>query len=182
MTVATGAQVRLFRRGAARPVGVRWAAPIACAGSVQAVAKRQRQRCLRPTSLDQVSSKARKRAPEQHRRGRGAHNTTRGHRHTRPEPTAGGGAASAHRRGAQHRRAGGPQAPGGRNTARGHQHTRGPLPPANRSNNELRVCLLTRANFASTHTLSTRPLLTHKHAHALLPATRLDASSATKVR
>ena len=27
VVVATGAQVRLFRLGAARPVGVRWAAP-----------------------------------------------------------------------------------------------------------------------------------------------------------
>jgi len=44
MMVATGARVRLIRRGAARPVGVRWAAPVACARSVQAVAKRQR--CL----------------------------------------------------------------------------------------------------------------------------------------
>ena len=44
LMVATGARVRLIRRGAARPVGVRWAAPIACARSVQAVAKRQR--CL----------------------------------------------------------------------------------------------------------------------------------------
>ena len=124
--VATGAQVRLFRRGAARPVGVRWAAPIACAGSVQAVAKRQR--CLRHR-WTQVSSKARKRAPEQHHRG--AHNTTGGgHRHTDtgPEPTAGGGAASAHRRGAQHRRAGGAR---GAQHRGGHQHTRGPLPPAN---------------------------------------------------
>ena len=36
--VATGARVRPIRRGAARPVGVRWAAPIACARSMQAVA------------------------------------------------------------------------------------------------------------------------------------------------
>jgi len=70
MMVATGARVRLIRRGAARPVGVRWAAPIACAGSVQAVAKRQR--CLRHR-WNQVSSKARKQAPEQHRRGAPAH-------------------------------------------------------------------------------------------------------------
>jgi len=59
-----------IRRGAARPVGVRWAAPIACARSVQAVAKRQR--CLRHR-WNQVSSKARKQAPEQHRRGAPAH-------------------------------------------------------------------------------------------------------------
>ena len=44
MMMATGARVRLIRRGAARPVGVRWAAPIACARSVQAVAITQR--CL----------------------------------------------------------------------------------------------------------------------------------------
>jgi len=44
MMMATGARVRLIRRGAARPVGTQWAAPIACARSVQAVAKRQR--CL----------------------------------------------------------------------------------------------------------------------------------------
>jgi len=70
MMMATGARVRLIRRGAARRVGVRWAAPTACAGSVQAVAKRQR--CLRHR-WNQVSSKARKQAPEQHRRGAPAH-------------------------------------------------------------------------------------------------------------
>ena len=122
MMVATGAQVRLFRRGAAQPVGVRWAAPpIACAGSVQAVAKRQR--CLRHR-WNQVLE--RKCASKQHRRG--APNTTGGHRHTGLEPTAGVGqqapSAGGHNiagrgapRGAQHRG--------------GHQHTRGPLPPAN---------------------------------------------------
>jgi len=68
--MATGARVRLIRRGAAQPVGVRWAAPIACARSVQAAAKRQR--CLRHR-CNQVSSKARKQAPEQHRRGAPAH-------------------------------------------------------------------------------------------------------------
>ena len=83
--MATGARVRPIRRGAARPVGVRWAAPIACARSVQAVAKRQR--CLRHR-WNQVSSKARKQAPEQHRRGAPAHGA-RHHQgnhtpHTRP--------------------------------------------------------------------------------------------------
>jgi len=68
--MATGARVRLIRRGAVRPVGVRWAAPIACARSVQAVARRQR--CHRHR-CNQVSSKARKQAPEQHRRGAPAH-------------------------------------------------------------------------------------------------------------
>jgi len=121
--VATGAQVRLFRRGAARPVGVRWAAPIACAGSVQAVAKRQR--CLRHRWI-----KSRQRRESAHPNNTaGGHNTTGGHRHTGPEPTARGGqqapTAGGHNtagrgggRGAQHRG--------------GHQHTRGPLPPANK--------------------------------------------------
>jgi len=88
MMMATGARVRLIRRGAARPVGVRWAAPIACARSVQALARRQR--CHRHR-CNQVSSKARKQAPEQHRRGAPAHRA-RHHLgnhtpHTRP-PTA----------------------------------------------------------------------------------------------
>ena len=51
-------------------MGVRWAAPIACARSVQAVARRQR--CHRHR-CNQVSSKARKQAPKQHRRGAPAH-------------------------------------------------------------------------------------------------------------
>jgi len=80
------------------------------------------------TSLGQVSSKARKRAPEQHR---GGHTTPQGGTGTQGQnppqgggqqaPTAGGGPPTAGRggpRGAQHRG--------------GHQHTRGPLPPANR--------------------------------------------------
>ena len=114
--VATGAQVRLFRRGAARPVGVRWAAPIACAGSVQAVAQRK---VSNATSL--VSSK----------KGEKARTRTTTHGGTTPQGGTGtqgqnppqGEAASAHRRGPQHRRSGGGQ-PGGHNT----QHRRGHQP------------------------------------------------------
>ena len=104
--VATGAQVRLFRRCAERPVGVRWAAPIAYAGSVQAVAKRQAGVCVIAGIKSQVSSKARKRAPEQHRRGAQHHRGAPAHRartHRR------GGGQQAPTAGGQHRRAGGPQ-------------------------------------------------------------------------
>jgi len=58
------------------------------------------------TSLDQVSSKARKRAPEQHRRGAQHHRGAPAHRartHRR------GGGQQAPTAGGQHRRAGGPQ-------------------------------------------------------------------------
>ena len=143
MAVATGAQVRLFRRGAARPVGVRWAAPIACAGSVQAVVKRQR--CLRHRWI-----KSRQRRESAHPNNTaGGHNTKGGHRHTGPEPTAGGdNTKGGHRHtGPEPTAGGGQQAPtaGGHTTAgqgaprgaqhrRGHQHTRGPLPPANSVN------------------------------------------------
>jgi len=107
--VATGAQVRLFRRGAARPIGVRWAAPIVCAGSVQAVA----QMCLRHR-WNQVLSKARKRAPEQHRRGAQHHRG--GTRTCGPEPTAGGGSKRPPQGGTTQQGGG---APGGHNTAGG---------------------------------------------------------------
>ena len=79
------------------------------------------------TSLDQVSSKPRKRAPEQHRRG--AHNTTGGHRHTGPEPTAGEGSKRPPQGGTTPQAGRG--APRGAQHRGGHQHTRGPLPPAN---------------------------------------------------
>jgi len=80
MMVATGARVRLIRRGAAPPVGVRWAAPIACARSVRAVAKRQR--CLRQFLRHRFKSR-------QRRESKRPNNTAGGHRHTEPGTTWG---------------------------------------------------------------------------------------------
>ena len=82
----------------ARPMGVRVAAPMGSPGSTLMTEGRYGL-----TSV--IISKVRR-----------SHNTAGGHRHTDtgPEPTAGGGAASAHRRGAQHCREGG--GAGGHNT------------------------------------------------------------------
>jgi len=103
----------------ARPVGVRWAAPIACAGSVQAVAKRQR--CLRHRWI-----KSRQRRESAHPNNTaGGHNTTRGHRHTGPEPTAGGGSKRSPQGGTTPQ-VGGP--PGGHNTAGGTSTHKGAAP------------------------------------------------------
>ena len=63
-------RTRLVRRGAVRPVGVRRAAPMACAGSVRAGGKWQSS--LHVCGV-KGSLQAKHRAPEQYRRGAPAH-------------------------------------------------------------------------------------------------------------
>jgi len=120
--VATGAQVRLFRRGVARPIGVRWAAAIACAGSVQAVAKRQR--CLRHRWI-----KSRQRRESAHPNNTaGGHTPPQGGTGTQGQnPPQGGGSKRPPQGGTPPQGGGGP---GGHNTAGGTSTQGGrPHPP-----------------------------------------------------